>query len=291
MDAGEDFKFYFRLWRDCRCAKRPEIFFLHRRGHHSQGPRSATGIDWTRSVTAQWRAELQGERVFTEVREAPDRAPAQMRLTNPEDLIQAHHGSGVFFEAEPLSRLPGLLRAPAPRILEVGANIGNHLVWYARNLAPRVIYPVEPTPEAVALLRDNIAANDLAALVDPRGLGLGAGAAPGRFRTEQPEADNLGATRLAPDASGEIEVTTLDTLMGADVVDMIKIDVEGMELEVLAGAEGVIARDRPLIWIEVRRANVMDFVQGWCRRAGYRVQDSQQNVNAVDYFAVPKEHV
>jgi hypothetical protein len=48
MDTGEDYRFYCALWAGHRCAKRPEIFFLNRRGAHSTGPRSATGADWRR---------------------------------------------------------------------------------------------------------------------------------------------------------------------------------------------------------------------------------------------------
>ena len=62
-----------------------------------------------------------------------------------------------------------------------------------------------------------------------------------------------------------------------------------MELDVLDGAADLIARDRPVIWIEVLKSNVMPFVQGWCRKAGYRVVDSTSYINTIDYFAVPRE--
>jgi hypothetical protein len=52
MDTGEDYAYYYRLWRDYRCVKRPEIFYLVRRGAHSTGPRSATGSDWTAAVSS-----------------------------------------------------------------------------------------------------------------------------------------------------------------------------------------------------------------------------------------------
>lgn len=53
MDAGEDFEMYLRLWKQYRCAKVQTVFMHNRRGRHSNGPRSATGGDWRRSVTAQ----------------------------------------------------------------------------------------------------------------------------------------------------------------------------------------------------------------------------------------------
>lgn len=287
MDTGEDYRFYRALWAGHRCAKRPEIFFVNRRGAHSTGPRSATGQDWTRSVTRQWAEDLAGAEIFVEIDDGAG-LPARMRLTNPADLIQAAHVRGGFFEADSLAKLKALTGGRAEAVVDVGANIGNHVVWYARHLGASRIYPVEPNPAALALLEQNINANGLGDRIDRRGLGLGAGRGDGRFRAETGDADNLGATRLVAAADGGIETRSLDALLGGDRVDVIKIDAEGMEMDVLAGAEALIARDRPVIWVEVLRGNIMDFAQDWCRAAGYRIADSTAYVNTIDYFAVPR---
>lgn len=288
MNTGEDFKFYYQLWADCRCAKRPEIFFVNRRGQHSTGPRGATGADWQKAVSKLWAEQLAEVPVYAEICDT-EGAPARMRVTNPRDLIQASHLRGQFFEERSLAKLKRLLNQPKPNIVEVGANIGNHVVWYARHLDPARIYPVEPNPEALALLDQNIAANGIADRIDRRGLGLGAGRGEGRFAAVTDDADNLGATRLVAASDGGIETRSLDALLGMDRVDFIKIDAEGMELDVLDGAAGLIARDRPVIWIEVLRKNIMGFVQDWCRRANYRVVDSTAYRNTIDYFVVPRD--
>ena len=64
-------------------------------------------------------------------------------------------------------------------------------------------------------------------------------------------------------AGGAVKSAPLDDLI-AGPVDFIKIDVEGMELEVLAGARGIIARSRPKIMIEVFRPQIPRFEQ-WLR--------------------------
>ncbi len=288
MDCGEDYRFYCQLWAEARCAKRPEIFFVNRRGQHSTGPRAATGADWTRQVTALWKQELARHPV--QVRFDDGRPePVRMRLTNPADLIQNAYLHGRYFEADSLEKLRRLCPVAAPHVVEVGANIGNHVVWYARQLGAERIYPVEPNPAAVALLEENIAANGIADRIDRRGIGLGVGEGEGRFAAVTPDADNLGATQLVADAAGGIETRSLDALIGTARVDILKIDAEGMELEVLAGARALIARERPVIWVEVLRANMMAFVQGWCRAAGYRLADSTTYQNTMDYFVVPKD--
>jgi len=287
MDTGEDFKLYYQLWQNYRCAKRPEIFFINGRGAHSTGPRSATGEDWRISVSGQWAEQLENSPIWATV--SSSGSDVKMRINNPNDLIQRAHLNGQFFEADSLDKLHALVKNPAPRILEVGANIGNHVVWYAENLNAAQIYPVEPNPAALEILRENISVNKLDHRIDTRGMGLGAGKSFGRFRVETDDANNLGATRLVEDDTGEIETQTLDMLMGDDVVDFIKIDAEGMELDVLEGAASLIARDKPVIWVEVLRQNQMAFAQNWCRTAGYQIVDSTAYVNTIDYFAVPRD--
>jgi FkbM family methyltransferase len=286
MDTGEDFKLYYQLWENCSCAKRPEIFFINRRGMHSTGPRAATGQDWVKSVNAQWAEQVAKKPMWMTI--GPPERAAKMLVNNPNDIIQKAYLRGEFFEADSLEKLHGLINNPAPHILEVGANIGNHVIWYARHLNAERIYPVEPNPMALDILKENVKANNLDGCVDPRGMGFGAGNASGRFRVETDDQDNLGATRLVADEDGEIAVKTLDALMGDDKVDFIKIDAEGMELDVLEGAAGLIARDKPVIWVEVLQKNLLGFAQNWCREAGYQIVDSKPYLNTIDYFAVPR---
>ena len=57
----------------------------------------------------------------------------------------------------------------------------------------------------------------------------------------------------------------------------------------LEGARDLIARDKPVIWVEVLRENMLGFAQSWCKQAGYRIVDSTPYINTIDYFAIPKE--
>lgn len=288
LDTGEDYDLYRRLWRDARCVKCPAIFFVNIRGQHSTGPRAATGQDWSHAVTAQWVAEL--AQTPGTARIVLDGVESRMALTNPRDLIQAHHAEGRFFEADSLAALRRLLPGGQARsVLEIGANIGNHVVYYAAHLGAERILPVEPNPQALTLLEANIDLNGLQARIDRRGLGLGVGAAPAQMRAVTEDAANLGATRLVADPDGPIPVTTVDALLQGQAVDLIKIDAEGMELDVLAGAVQTFAESRPFLWIEVLRGNAVTFLQNWCRANGYRAVHSVTYVNTIDYFAAPRE--
>src|SRR5688572_29804506 len=76
----------------------------------------------------------------------------------------AHFGSGehsrewrTFYEGDVLRYLAHMAR-PGGVIVDVGANIGNHAVFFAAYMAELVI-AMEPAPELAALLRRNLEAN------------------------------------------------------------------------------------------------------------------------------------
>lgn len=50
MDTAEDFHYYMRVWKHHKCIKINRPLFYNRRGKHSEGPRSATGGEWSKKV-------------------------------------------------------------------------------------------------------------------------------------------------------------------------------------------------------------------------------------------------
>lgn len=65
-----------------------------------------------------------------------------------------------------------------------------------------------------------------------------------------------------------IELATLDSFE-LSLVSLIKIDVEGHELEVLRGAESTVAECRPVVIVEIKDRN-RAAVENWFERNGYR---------------------
>jgi Methyltransferase FkbM domain len=47
-----------------------------------------------------------------------------------------------------------------------------------------------------------------------------------------------------------VELKRLDDLLPAETIAFIKVDVEGAELEVLRGAQGILARCKPIVYFE-----------------------------------------
>lgn len=160
--------------------------------------------------------------------------------------LAMHHAAGHFWEEEELGYLKEKI-PPGKVIIDIGANVGNHLVYFGKFMAPKEIIPFEPHPAALEQLRENIALNNLSS-VNQDYLGVGLGAKRGSFSLVE-NMDIVQASLITSD-TGMIQVFALDEMIKGPV-HFIKIDVEGMEMEVLKGARETLMRERPLIMVEV----------------------------------------
>jgi FkbM family methyltransferase len=155
------------------------------------------------------------------------------------------------------------LRERSPRgatVLDLGAHIGLFSVQLARSVGPsgRVV-SFEPAPHTAAVLRRTIRCNGLASVVSVRQAAV-AGAGAGRsgevelFETGEDcsNASSLVRTDRTRDAV-RVAATTLDDLVDDErlTVAVVKMDIEGAELEVLEGAPVLLAHQRPAMTIEV----------------------------------------
>ena len=183
------------------------------------------------------------------------------------DPVQDALRAGVFYEVRELRALKSRV-GPGAVIVDIGANIGNHAVFFARRMRAARVIVFEPNPLAVAPLMANVLLNGLVGVICMDHLGVALGAAAGQGFGMRRHDRNLGATRLRP-AGGDIPLMRGDDLLAGETPDLIKIDVEGMELEVLAGLSTTIGRTRPLMLVEVDDANLPAFLD-WQAAAGYR---------------------
>ena len=100
------------------------------------------------------------------------------------------------------------------------------------------------------------------------------GAVTGNGTLSRFNARNLGGTAFAASDLGDLPLFALDEVIEPDDLarlDLIKIDVEGMQMEVLQGAEGVLDKQRPALWIELLpRENAFEPVRLYLERFGYK---------------------
>lgn len=169
---------------------------------------------------------------------------------DPDHLGRMIRANRAFYELDVLMKCRELY-LPGTAIIDVGANIGNHAVFFGTVLnAP--VYAFEPHKPNHDLLEMNIAANGLEGQVLSACYAIGDTDGVGSLHPGPPA--NLGATRMSF-GIGEVPVRTLDSLAIRGPIGLLKVDVEGAETAVLRGAAATIQRWLPDIVVEAGDAN------------------------------------
>ena len=177
------------------------------------------------------------------------RAPADLRYTTITAFLLRDW-------VEPELRQLQRLLSPGDVFIDVGANVGLYALKAARLVGPagRVL-ALEPGAEAYGHLASNLALN---AFGWAEAIKVAASDRAGEAVLHHvPLGQDPQAFSLIPNAralDGEtVETVTLDSLVercGLRRIDLIKIDVEGAEPLVLAGAREVLASLRPAVIFE-----------------------------------------
>jgi len=123
--------------------------------------------------------------------------------------------------------------------VDVGANVGVYTVLAAGAVGARAV-AIEPVPETFTKLRSNLRANGLEGRTQPHNIGLGRCASTLRFTTGEDTTNHVITDGNWTGPSVEVPVRTLDAVLDGQTPALIKIDVEGWESEVLAGAEATL---------------------------------------------------
>lgn len=201
------------------------------------------------------------------------------------DYIPAKMAEKKQFYESPFLNLLARLHQPGKLIVDGGANIGNHTVFFAGVIGAPVI-AFEPQPFNHGFLLANVFLNHLAQKVDAREIALGeqAGnvslrqALPGNYGSftadmalvKPPNVDTHPATAF------DVPVSTLDAELAGydDAVSIIKLDLEGMELHALRGATNIIAKSLPVIAVECFTRSIFQNIKEFLAVFDYFVIDS-----------------
>jgi FkbM family methyltransferase len=164
--------------------------------------------------------------------------------------------------------------SPDDIFVDVGANIGIYSLYAAQRLKGHgYVFAIEPSPDAVNVLRQNVTLNSFASTISV------AHAAASRDKGQlylagDPTKWNSLQLHATPPGT-LIEVTTVDSILAAQAgsanFHFLKIDAEGVETDVLAGAQESIQNTWPTIIFEntINRSNELPAV--WLSQRGYTI--------------------
>lgn len=183
-----------------------------------------------------------------------------------------------FFERAELANLKKNYIRKGAVCLDIGANIGNHSIYYAKICNASRVYAFEPVGSTFDILKKNIALNHADGIIKAFNCGVSdrkKSASIIHFAR-----NNIGATQLAEDENGTIRLVSLDD-MGFQHVDFMKIDIENMEYDLLCGASSFFAENKPIIFIEVQEDGNFEKVDALLKSYGYRLLEKRDAKNYI----------
>lgn len=188
---------------------------------------------------------------------------------NPNDTFVGRsleqYGEWCEFEIDLLKQFV----KPGDTVIDAGANIGTHTLAFAEMVgAGGKVIAVEPQPRIAALLRENID-NNAPGIAIPHQIALGIVSGVCQMADLPPDEVefNFGAVPISAPGTQLTEVVSIDAMKLSP--SLIKIDVEGMEPEVILGARETIKRCQPVIYLECNSDNTGD-VAKVLSEIGYR---------------------
>ena len=228
----------------------------------ARAERALRAVGLGRATWARWLADRARTRWLAKHPQTSPLTSVEMggvRFRMPSRYVPAYLEQP--FDPLTTQRVRTYLR-PGMTMVDVGAHIGYYTLLAAARVGPRGrVFAVEPAEENVALLRENLArARAGHVTVLPFAAG-GSDAVRSFAITDSSDTHGFYQHPLQPTVrTVQVQQRALDGVIEGPV-DLVKIDVEGAELEVLAGMTRILARDR-------RLALVVEWNPACLRRAG-----------------------
>lgn len=151
--------------------------------------------------------------------------------------------------------------------VDVGAFVGAHTMYFLRGCGARMVYAFEPNPDAYELLASNMAGKDRV-----KTFCTALGSRSRRGEIVEGNDGNMGSTSVREKPRGPIGIKMLDSVLKLEDsphIDIMKIDAEGMSLEVLKGAVDTIGRCSPSLFVEIGPGDDENGIHDFMRAHAY----------------------
>lgn len=180
--------------------------------------------------------------------------------------------AGQWYEWKMLAYIWGL-KLPGAYV-DVGANIGNHSVFFAMNTPASKVFSVEPSLQWLPVLRQFISSNGVSEKVHVL-----------PFAATDEAAAEVKISNLLdePEPVYAVEGKRLDEMI-TEPVSLIKMDIEGAEPYALRGATRLLSEYKPRLFIEAHEeyelAEILSIIQPF----GYRATGKFWNASPTHEF-------
>lgn len=189
---------------------------------------------------------------------------------------------------------------PGDTVIDVGGNLGFFVLILQELVGVRgKIIAFEPSGLLYNKLKKTIELNNLKnVLIENIGLGEKVESVTLNYNPKQSGLSSI-IKNFEEDLTEEIEITTLDIYSEKlrDKVSFIKIDTEGYEPQILKGAKSLIARDRPIIYLELggeyqaSSAMALDLLKEFDYKCEIDKSDLTTVPIGTNFVAIPNEYL
>lgn len=205
--------------------------------------------------------------------------PVEFDLTGKNLAVEVANAAGSFYELPELEFIYENLPDRNITVLDVGTNVGNHLVYFSKIMNVAKVIPTEFHPTVIEHLKKHIAINQINN-VDLSKLGYAVGKSRGKAVIDEHPAQDWCLTEVNFDSPSaaiapSIEVVPLDELI-TEKVGFIKVDIQGSEMDALEGGRNLFLTSQPDALVEVTKAHVKEFLQ-------FVESIQYQNIKAFDH--------
>jgi FkbM family methyltransferase len=198
------------------------------------------------------------------------------------------HGNVSTIEASVCHEIIKSLQEPV--IFDIGANIGTFTTWMAKSFPLGKIHAFEPQRSVFQMLSGNAAINNLYNVYT---YNIGLGKENKKVEFEEPNyfyKNDFGTFSLVENIITEkttnkitIQIQTLDYFMeyyNIPTVQLIKVDTEGMDLDVLIGGRETIKKHLPVIFVEHsdNRRSILVDIKNYLNNFNYQYSVIGNNV-------------
>lgn len=137
-------------------------------------------------------------------------------------------------------------------VVDIGANIGNHSIYFASQMNCKVI-AFEPDKENYQHLLQNIKTNSLQQEISPKYLGVGKFNGSGTIIKD--ELNNY-VLSSAPNAKEAIKINALDSIEFKQPIHILRLGYKDGNIDILRGGKATIAKFKPLLLLEAKKNTI-----------------------------------
>lgn len=177
-------------------------------------------------------------------------------------------------------------------ILDIGANIGLHSIALSKIISSNcTVHAFEMQEQMYEILKKNSANENITTYH----MGISDKSSYGTYETHLNEGNpgGIGMNSEQDENGDSVRLESIDNLSFENRISLMKIDVEGMELQVLEGAKNTIKKNKPKIICEIaggcQRENPfaikqVEKIKDYCKRNRYKMK----KITFHDYLLTPK---